>query len=210
MEALQNLLLAVFPAETGGGQQQTENAAALTPFASILPFLTALTLTADPKEKALRYLVEKGRPTLPMKLVEKAWNLEFVEMEEFLPAPRSLRLAEQGKPALSLQDSPVGALNQFQAIQSQKSQRCVQTISTWIRCFTLYIAVMAKKKTDMIPCMVVHLHTVLKLQQKECGASSSGSSLIETLTVVFCLSHVEAVTQRRLQTITKPYSHQHM
>ena len=101
-----------------------------------------------------------------MKLAEKAWNLEFIEMEEFLPAPQSLRLAEQGKPALSLQDSLVGALNQFQAIQSQKSQRCVQAISTWIRCFTLYIAVMAKKKTDMIPCMVAHLHTVLKLQQK--------------------------------------------
>ena len=31
----------------------------------------------------------------------------------------------------------------------------------------------------------------------ECGASASGRSLIETLTVVFCLSHVEAVTQRR-------------
>ena len=31
----------------------------------------------------------------------------------------------------------------------------------------------------------------------ECGASVSGSSLMETLTVVFCLSHVEAVTQRR-------------
>lgn len=64
----------------------------------------ALPLTTDPKEKAegkpLRYLVEKGLPTLPMKLVEKAWNLEFVNMEEFFPAPRSLRLAEQGKPAL--------------------------------------------------------------------------------------------------------------
>ena len=31
----------------------------------------------------------------------------------------------------------------------------------------------------------------------ECGASASGSSLIEILTAVFCLSHVEAVTQRR-------------
>ena len=31
----------------------------------------------------------------------------------------------------------------------------------------------------------------------ECGASASGSSLIETLTVVFCLNHVEAVTQKR-------------
>ena len=31
----------------------------------------------------------------------------------------------------------------------------------------------------------------------KCGASASGSSLIETLTVVFCLNHVEAVTQKR-------------
>ena len=28
----------------------------------------------------------------------------------------------------------------------------------------------------------------------ECGASASGSSLIKTLTVVICLSHVEAVS----------------
>ena len=130
----------------------------------------ALPLTADPKDKAegkpLRYLVEKGVSTLLMKLVEKAWNLQFVDMEEFLLAPWSVRLAEQGKPALSLQDSLVGALNQFQAIQSQKLQQNIQTISTWIRCFTLYVAVMAKKKTDMIRCTVAHLHTVLKLQQK--------------------------------------------
>lgn len=103
-EVLQNLQLATIPADTVGEQQQAENAVALTPFASILPFLMALPLTTDPKEKEegkpLRYLVEKGLPTSPMKLVEKAWNLEFVNMEEFLPAPRSLHLAEQGKPAL--------------------------------------------------------------------------------------------------------------
>ena len=33
---------------------------------------------------------------------------------------------------------------------------------TWMRCFTLYIAVMAKQRCDM----VVHLHSVLKLHQK--------------------------------------------
>ena len=58
-----------------------------------------------------------------MKLVDRIWNLEYVDMEEFLPAPRSLRLAEQGKPAPSLQESLVGAFNQFQAIQIQKTQR---------------------------------------------------------------------------------------
>ena len=41
----------------------------------------------------------------------------------------------------------------------------------------------------------------------ECGASASGSSLIETLTVVFCLSHVEAVTQRRDCKQSQNYTH---
>ena len=81
------------------------------PFASIIPFLSGLpgTSTSQDKEaKPARFLVVKGLPTLPMKLVEKAWNMEFVEMEDFLPAPRSLRIAEQGKPSSTLQESLVG------------------------------------------------------------------------------------------------------
>jgi hypothetical protein len=39
--------------------------------------------------KPSRYLVAKGLPTLAMKLMEKIWNLEYVDMEEFLPTPRS-------------------------------------------------------------------------------------------------------------------------
>ena len=87
-------------------------------------------------------------------------------MEEFLPAPRSLCLAEQGKPAPSLHESLVGAFNQFQAIQSQKTQQRVLDVITWMRCFTLYITVMAKQRCDMVQCMLAHLHTVLKLHQK--------------------------------------------
>jgi len=60
-----------------------------------------------------------------MKLVEKAWNLEYVDMEEFLPAPRSLRLAEQGKPSSSLQESLVGAFSHFQTFSNSISHRNV-------------------------------------------------------------------------------------
>ena len=91
------------------------------------PGLTSLSSSGTQLEKAemkpARYLVAKGLPTLPTKLVEKVWNLEYVEMEEFLPMPRALRIVEQGNPSYSLQDSLVGALNQFQAIQQHKSQR---------------------------------------------------------------------------------------
>ena len=42
-------------------------------------------------------------------------------------------------------------------------------ITSWVRCFSLYVAVLSKKKKkppDMVPSMVAHLHTVLRLQQK--------------------------------------------
>ena len=67
-------------------------------------------------------IVAKGLPTLPTKLVEKVWNFEFVEMEEFLPEPRSLRIVEQGSSSQSFQDSLGGALSQFQARQQHNSQ----------------------------------------------------------------------------------------
>jgi hypothetical protein len=59
----------------------------------------------------------------------------------------------------------VGAFSQYQALQQHKSQRWV-VVGTWTRCFTLYIAVPSKKAADMVPSMVAHLHTVLRLQQK--------------------------------------------
>ena len=117
--------------------------------------------------KSARYLIAKGLPTLPSKVVEKAWNGEYVDMEEFLPAPRSLRIAEMGKPVPSLQESLVGAFSHFQALQHhQKAQRRELDIVTWARCFSLYVAVMAKRRPEMVVGMVAHLHTVLRLHQK--------------------------------------------
>lgn len=139
----------------------------VNPFAAILPFLSSITGTEQKKAEAKpQRLIIKGLPTLPAKLVERAQSLEFVEMEEFLPTPRSLRLAEQAKPNPSLQEALVGALTQFQASQQQKSRRRVLDIWTWTRCFTLYIAVVAKTRPEMVPVMVAHLHTVYKLQRR--------------------------------------------
>ena len=76
------------------------------PFASLIPWLTSMSASGTqpekPEAKPARYLVAKGLPTLPTKLVEKVWNLEYVEMEELLPTPCALRIAEQGNPSHSL------------------------------------------------------------------------------------------------------------
>jgi hypothetical protein len=84
-------------------------------------FFSSNTRTEQKKaETKLQQLIIKGLPTLPAKLVERAQraqNLEFVKMEEFLPSPRSLRQAEQVRPNPSLQEAIVGALTQFQPSQ---------------------------------------------------------------------------------------------
>ena len=129
--------------------------------ASLIPWLTSLSASGTSSDtaeaKPARYLVAKGLPTI---VVQKVWNLEFVEMEDFL---RSLRLAEQ---RAALQESLVGALIQFQALQQHKAQRRVTDVVTWVRCFSLFMVVLSKKVPGMVPSMVAHLHTVLRLHQR--------------------------------------------
>ena len=149
-----------------GSSQGTPNPPeeVLNPFTAILPLLALP--GAEQKESKSRVLIKKDLPTLPAKVVEKAQRLEFIEMEEFLPAPRSLRLTEWEKANPSLQESLVGGMNEFQATLYQKTQWKVQDILTWTRCFTLYLGVVAKVRAEMVPCMVAHLHTVFKLYRK--------------------------------------------
>ena len=43
--------------------------------------------------------------------------------------------------------------------------RRVADISTWTRCFSLYVAVMANRKPELVTQMIAHLHTVMKVEQ---------------------------------------------
>ena len=119
-DAIQNLGLSVFP--TSGGDKQLDSG--VGSLASIIPLLMSLLLGGDSREKGDAkpscYLVMKGLPTLPMKLVDRIWNLEYIDMEEFQPAPRSLCLAEQGKPAPSLWKTWLGHSTSFRQSRVKK------------------------------------------------------------------------------------------
>ena len=75
-------------------------------------------------------------------------------MEDFLPSNRTIQALESLEGASSLP----GSLPQQQVCR-------VLDILTWIRCFTLYIAVMSQKMPELVPPMTAHLHTVMKLEQ---------------------------------------------
>ncbi len=59
----------------------------------------------------------------------------------------------------------VRPLQQFQQLQ----KKTVADVMTWTRCVSLYIAVMARKKAELVPAMIAHMHAVLKLQQSVGG-----------------------------------------
>ena len=90
--------------------QQKTGGEVVNPFVVIIPLLTTLPGSFNQSEKAdaksSRYLVAMSLPMLPSKFVGKVWNRDYVDMEEFLPAPCSLRIAEQGN-SPPLQDSLV-------------------------------------------------------------------------------------------------------
>ena len=57
--------------------------------AAILPLLTSLPQPVEAKGKGepnpSRFLVARGLPTLSMKLMDKEWNKEYMEIKEFFP-----------------------------------------------------------------------------------------------------------------------------
>ena len=102
-----------------------------------------------------QYLAASGLPTIPNKLAQRIWELEFIEMEEFLPTNKAIQ-------ALELAGTTEGEVRGvFHQLQQQA--RRVTDLITWVRCFTLYIAVMSQKRPELVAPMTAHLHMVIKL-----------------------------------------------
>ena len=103
------------------------------------------------------FLAASGLPTVPQKLAQRIWELDFVEMEGFLPSNRTVQALEIS-----------GLAREGTVFQVPQACR-VADITSWIRCFTLYVAVMAKQKPDLVASMLAHLHTVIKVEQSVGG-----------------------------------------
>ena len=78
------------------------------------------------------FLAASGLPTVPQKLAQRIWELDLVEMEEFLSSNRTVQALEIS-----------GLAREGTVFQVPQACR-VADITSWIRCFTLYVAVIAK------------------------------------------------------------------
>lgn len=69
-------------------------------------------LSASSK-KPQYFLAAPGLPTITSKLAQQIWDLEFVEMEEFLTSNKTMQALEQQFNPKSVQDGVLGALQQL-------------------------------------------------------------------------------------------------
>ena len=111
----------------------------------------------------------KGLPTLPVKLVEKVWNKQHVDMEEFLPIPHSLRLAGQTRTSSSLQETLIGALSQFHGTTAPTD--IAKARHGWVdmdkKFFTVHCSVVEEAPTNNSKYMVMHMHNETEVVAEE-------------------------------------------
>ena len=102
-----------------------------------------------------QYLVAPGLPTISRKLAKRIWELDFIEMEEFLPTNKAIQALELAR------ITETGLQSTMHQVQQQAKR--VTDLMTWVRCFTLYIAVMSQKRPELTVPMTAHLHMVIRL-----------------------------------------------
>ena len=109
----------------------------------------------DQAEQPKQYLAAVGLPTIPRKLANRIWELDFIEMDELLPSNKAIQ-------ALEGAGSQETGASTHPGLSPSQSRRTMDVMA-WVRCYNLYTAVMAQRRPELIGPMAAHLHTVLTI-----------------------------------------------
>ena len=97
-----------------------------------------------------------GLPPIPARLVEKIQSGQFVELAELLPDHIG---SLSGNPALDDEDKT----------SSKQTKRQVTTILEWVRCFSLYMAVIALKNPGKLPDLLGYQVLIVEARMEHEG-----------------------------------------
>ena len=104
-------------------------------------------------------MIGAGLPPIPAKLVSKIEAGEFVDMAELLPDRFGIAKSRPGDES---------------AQPSKHKQRTVTTILKWIQCFSIYLAVIAKKQPQRIPDLLAYQTLIIESQLEYQGDAWMG------------------------------------
>ena len=102
--------------------------------------------------------VGDGLPAIPRRTYEKILRWEFVDMAELQPVGELEKLSAEPDPHRFV------ILPGLEVTQARKKP--IRDVLTWVQCFNIYIAVVAKKHSDMVPEMLAYMLIVLRAQRE--------------------------------------------
>ena len=101
--------------------------------------------------------VGSGLASLPKKLVEKIEAEEYIDFSELPPA--------KGK-GRSMTQAFEGQIIVVQAADLMQTRKLIPDLATWVQCFGLFMAVVARKRPDRVPDLIAYMATIAKASQK--------------------------------------------
>ncbi len=102
--------------------------------------------------------VGEGLPTVPKRVYERMVRGEYVDLAELCPAG--------ALDSLNPEPDPQHYVLTRDLQLSRARRRPIKDINTWIQCFTVYVAVRAKKSPEVVPEMLVYLLTIMRAQKE--------------------------------------------
>ena len=100
--------------------------------------------------------VGDGLPPIPKKLHERILKWEFIELSELLP-PGAL---EKIQPELEPQKFII--MPGLEVARPRKKP--IESITQWIRCFAVYVAVLATEFPDAVPDLLAYMLAIMRAQ----------------------------------------------
>ena len=138
--------------KAGGGQGQVSWALA----GSLMSVLFPQAGTGGAKQP--KVWVGDGLPAIPRKLHARMLNWEFVDMAELRP----VGTLEKFNPDPDPQQYVIMPGLEVARV----ARKPVEDIQTWIQCFLIYVAVMAKEHPMAVPDMVAYMLAIIRAQQE--------------------------------------------
>lgn len=120
------------------------------------PALTANGIEATQKANQM-VPTGDGLPALSRKIVEKILANDYVEFSELPPAKGKVR---------ALNHSLEGQVILVQAEDLLRSKKLIPDLATWVQCFTIYVAVLAKQQPARVPDLMGYAAGIAKASNK--------------------------------------------
>lgn len=111
---------------------------------------------ATPKT-SLMVATGNGLPALPRKVVDRILANEYVDFAELPPAKGKVR---------GLNHSGEGQVILVQAEDLLQSKKMIPDLATWVQCFSVYVAVLARKQPERVPDLLGYAAGIARASKK--------------------------------------------